>query len=135
MSKIISTLIICITFVNSTVAQDKPNVVFIAIDDLNDWIGCMKGHPQAKTPNIDRLAASGVLFTNTHCQAPICGPSRASIMTGLLPSTTGNYLQLNDREIKLANEAAKNSIFLPDYFEQFGYKTGCNRQIQLLFKS
>lgn len=123
MNKFISLLVACFTMFSFASAQEKPNVVFIAIDDLNDWIGCMKGHPQAKTPNIDKLAASGVLFTNTHCQAPICGPSRASIMTGLLPSTTGNYLQLNDREIKLANEAAKNSTFLPDYFEQFGYKT------------
>ena len=51
---------------------ERPNVLFIAIDDLNDWIGCLDGHSQAKTPNIDRLAKSGVLFTNAHCQAPIC---------------------------------------------------------------
>ena len=67
------------------------NVLFIAIDDLNDWVGCLGGHPQAKTPNIDRLAARGTLFTNAHCQAPLCNPSRSSLLTGLRPSTTGIY--------------------------------------------
>lgn len=123
MNKFISAFLGCIITVSAATAQQKPNVVFIAIDDLNDWIGCMKGHPQAKTPNIDRLAASGVLFTNAQCQAPICGPSRASIMSGLLPTTTGNYLQVRDVQIKKSNEASSNSVFLPDYFEQFGYKT------------
>ena len=69
----------------------KPNVLLIAIDDLNDWIGCMGGHPQAKTPNIDRLAARGVLFNNAHCQSPVCNPSRASMMTSLYPETSGIY--------------------------------------------
>lgn len=101
----------------------KPNVLFIAVDDLNDWIGVMNGHPQTQTPNIDKLASEGILFTNAHCQAPICGPSRASIMTGLMPTTSGNYLQLKDHEIKKANEITRKSIFMPDYFEQNGYKT------------
>ncbi|WP_406683263.1 sulfatase [Seonamhaeicola sp. MEBiC1930] len=104
-------------------SQDRPNVLFISIDDLNDWIGVMNGHPQAKTPNIDALANSGMLFTNAHCQAPICGPSRASIMTGLYPTTSGNYLQLSDKDIKKSNEETSKAIFLPDYFEQHGYKT------------
>jgi arylsulfatase A-like enzyme len=70
--------------------QDKPNVLFIAIDDLNDYVNCMNGSIQVPTPNIDRLARQGTIFTNAHCQAPICGPSRASIMTGLYPSITCN---------------------------------------------
>src|SRR3954465_7425057 len=69
----------------------RPNVLFIAIDDLNDWEGCLGGHPQVKTPNIDRLARRGTLFTSAHCQAPLCNPSRTSILTGLRPSTTGIY--------------------------------------------
>ena len=69
----------------------KPNILFITIDDLNDWVGCLAGHPQAHTPNIDRLAKRGVLFTNAHCQSPVCNPSRASLMTSSLPSTTGLY--------------------------------------------
>lgn len=104
-------------------AQERPNVLFIAVDDLNDWIGALNGHPQTRTPNMDRLAAEGVLFTNAHCQAPICGPSRASIMTGLYPTTSGNYLQLRDVDIQKANEAVQRAVLMPDYFEQHGYKT------------
>jgi len=70
----------------------RPNVLFIAIDDLNDWTGCLGGHPDVKTPNIDRLAARGVLFTHAYCSAPACNPSRASLLTGILPSTSGVYL-------------------------------------------
>src|SRR3982750_1935272 len=76
----------------STAAQAAPpNVLFIAIADLNDWIGLLGGAPQVKTPNMDRLARRGVLFNNAHCQAPLCNPSRASVLTGLRPSTTGVY--------------------------------------------
>jgi choline-sulfatase len=72
-------------------AASKPNVLFIAVDDLNDWVGCLKGHPQVQTPHMDRLAARGTLFANAHCQAPLCNPSRTSVLTGLRPSTTGVY--------------------------------------------
>ena len=70
-------LILCVLGVlaGSTPGTAKPNVLFIAIDDLNDWVGCLGGHQQAKTPNIDKLARRGVDFTNAHCQAPICNPS------------------------------------------------------------
>jgi len=104
-------------------AQEKPNILFIAIDDLNDYVGCMNGSIKAYTPNIDRLASRATLFTNAHCQAPICGPSRASIMTGLYPSTSGNYLQVNDTDIKKGNKTVAQSTFMPDYFENFDYKT------------
>ena len=97
-----------------------PNVLFIAMDDLNDWIGCMGGHPQAKTPNIDRLAKRGVLFTNAHCQGPICGPSRASLMTGLLPSTTGQY---NNSPHFREGQRLKNAVTLTQHFSANGYKT------------
>lgn len=69
----------------------QPNYLFIAIDDLNDWIGALGGHPQVKTPNIDRLARRGTIFTNAHTQAPLCNPSRVSVLTGRRPSTTGVY--------------------------------------------
>lgn len=71
--------------------ETRPNVLLIVIDDLNDWVGALGGHPQAHTPNIDALAERGVLFTNAHCQAPVCTPSRASLFTGRLPSSTGMY--------------------------------------------
>ncbi len=69
----------------------RPNVLFIAIDDLNDWIGCLGGHSQAATPNLDRLARSSVLFTNAHCAAPACNPSRTAVFTGRSPNVSGLY--------------------------------------------
>ena len=72
-------------------AHGKPHVLFIAIDDQNDWIGYLKGLRMVKTPHIDRWARDGTAFTNAHCQAPLCNPSRTSLMTGLRPSTTGIY--------------------------------------------
>lgn len=101
----------------------SPNVLMICVDDLNDWLGCMDGHPNAITPNMDRLASRGVLFTNAHCQAPICGPSRASIMSGMRPSTTGIYGQITDDKIRGASEATRNVVFLPEYFKNHGYHT------------
>ena len=103
--------------------QAQPNVLFIAVDDLNDWVGFLGGHPNAKTPNMDRLAERGVVFANAHCQAPICGPSRASLMTGLLPSTTGIYGQIKDQDIRKAGESARKATFLFEYFRDQGYKT------------
>ncbi|TWU62490.1 sulfatase [Crateriforma conspicua] len=88
-------LLFAVTFVGCNFgtldASEKPNILFIAIDDLNDWLGCYEGHPQAQTPHIDALAARGVTFTNAHCQAPICNPSRVSMFLGKRPSTTGMY--------------------------------------------
>ena len=118
-------IIIC-TSTLPTMAQTsagRPNVLFIAIDDLNDWLGSMGGNPNAKTPNMDALAARGVLFKNAHCQAPLCGPSRASIMTGLRPSTTGIYGMIDDNKIRSDNEVTSEIIFLPEYFKQQGYYT------------
>ena len=86
-----SALLSCCCMNVSAQEKAQPNVLLIAIDDLNDWIGCMGGHPQAQTPNMDRLAARGVLFNNAHCQSPVCKPSRASMMTSLYPSTSGVY--------------------------------------------
>lgn len=70
----------------------RPNVLFIAVDDLNDWIGALGGHPQVKTPNLDRLAARGVVFERAYCAAPACNPSRTALMTGIRPSTSGVYV-------------------------------------------
>lgn len=105
-------------------AEDSPlNVVMIIVDDLNDWVGVMGGHPDTKTPNMDQLAAEGTVFMNAHATAAICGPSRASVMTGLRPSTSGIYGQLSDKNIKKANAATENITFMSEYFAQHGYKT------------
>ncbi len=69
----------------------KPNVLFIAVDDLNHWVGYTGRNPQAKTPNIDRLSQRGVSFTRAYCAAPLCNPSRAALMSGKRPSTTACY--------------------------------------------
>ncbi len=85
----------CLLLTSPTLAQSqeakKPNILFISIDDQNDWIGCLGGHPQAQTPNIDRIASRGTVFLNAHCQSPLCNPSRTSLMTGRRPSSTGIY--------------------------------------------
>lgn len=69
----------------------KPNVLFIALDDLRDWVGYLGKSPQTRTPNIDRLAKMGVAFTRSYCAAPVCNPSRAALMSGLRPATSGVY--------------------------------------------
>ncbi len=103
--------------------EKHPNVLMLIVDDLNDWVGPLGGHPNAITPNIDRLANQATVFANAHASAPLCGPSRASIMTGLAPSTTGIYGHVNDNDIKSANQRAAQSIFISDYFRRHGYYT------------
>ena len=98
-------------------AQERPNVLFIAIDDLNDWIGCLGGHPQALTPNIDKLAGRGVLFTNAHCAAPACNPSRAAIFSGRMPTETGVW---NNQSGSLGKLYPKAQL-LPMAFRDAGY--------------
>ena len=96
----------------------RPNVLFIAIDDLNDWVGCLGGHPQVSTPNIDRLARRGVLFSNAHCQAPICNPSRVSLLTGVLPSTSGVYELDQPHHL---SPVLKEAVTLPAHYKAAGY--------------
>ncbi len=100
------------------VAADKPNVLFISIDDLNDWIGVLGGHPQAKTPNIDRLAASGVLFTQAYTAAPACNPSRAALMTGIAPHVSGVYL---NSQAWRPTPVLRNADSIPQHFRKHGY--------------
>src|SRR3954462_6346489 len=75
---------------------EKPNVLFIAIDDLNHWVGYLGRNKQTATPNIDRLAARGVRFTHAYCGAPSCTPSRSALLSGSRPGTTGIYDNYND---------------------------------------
>jgi len=111
-------LLLLSCFTQAATSADRPNVLFIAVDDLNDWVGCLGGHANAKTPSIDRFAASGVLFEQAYGPAPLCSPSRTSIMTGLRPSTTGIYGNLNwFRDIP----QFKDRVTIPQYFRQQGY--------------
>lgn len=76
-------------------APQRTNVLFISIDDLNDWVGYLGGHPQVQTPNIDRLAARATSFEHAYCNAPLCGPSRVSALTGMYPYVTGVFDHTN----------------------------------------
>lgn len=99
-------------------ARKRPNVLFIAIDDLNDWVGCLGGHPQAKTPNIDKLARKGTVFEQAYCAAPLCNPSRTSLLTGLRPSTSGIYC--NNGWFR-EHPKWGDWVTMPQYFHQQGY--------------
>ena len=100
----------------------RPNFIFIVADDLNDSIGVMGGHPQAKTPSIDALANAGAMFENAQVNSPICGPSRASFLTGLAPHTTGyygfNFIEDHWRD----NPTLKYSVTIPEHLRAHGYK-------------
>ena len=107
------------------VAQEKPatsyNVLFIAIDDLNDWVGCLGGNPQVKTPNLDRFAREGgIVFTKAYCPSTVCCPSRTALLTGKNAANTGVYG--NKQNLKLAPKA-KDVETLPEYFGNRGYHT------------
>ena len=94
-----------------------PNVLMISIDDLNDWIGPLGGHPQSQTPNIDALAKRGVTFRRAYCQAPACNPSRASLMTGMRPTTSGCY-----QNADVWRDAMPLAVTLPKHFMLHGYE-------------
>ena len=101
-------------------AAQRPNVVFIAIDDQNDWVGPLGGHSMAKTPNLDRLAACGTTFLNAHVQSPLCNPSRTSLMLSLRPTTTGIYgLAPWFRTLP----EWQDRVTLPQHFKAHGYRT------------
>ncbi len=89
----------------------KPNVLFIAVDDLNHWVGYLGRNAQTATPNIDRLAKRGVRFTHAYCAAPVCNPSRAALMSGLRPSTSGVYENNNDWRTAISKDLPLTTTF------------------------
>ena len=95
---------------------ERPNVLFIAVDDLNDWVGVMGGHPDTITPNLDRLARRGVLFANAHCAAPACNPSRVALLTGRRPHSSGVYV--NPQPWR---PVMPDVVTLPQHFMAHGY--------------
>ena len=96
--------------------KEKYNVLFIAVDDMNDWIGPFGGYPGIKTPNIDKLAKKGVIFKRAYCSAPACNPSRASLLTGVRPSTSGVYH--NNQPWR---PVLQDAVTIPQYFTANGY--------------
>jgi len=108
---------------NKTAKPTPPSVLFIAVDDLNDWIGCLGGHPDARSPNIDALAARGVLFERAYCAAPACNPSRAALLTGIAPYTSGVY-----RNPQPWRPAMPEAVTLPRHFMDHGFTVlGCGK--------
>lgn len=104
-------------------AAKRPNVLFIAVDDLNDWIGCLGGHPQTKSPHIDALAERGLLFTRSYCAAPACNPSRCALMNGKRPWTSGVYVNPQDWR-----KAMPDVLTMPQHFRNNGYTAvGCGK--------
>ncbi|MHC4745676.1 MAG: sulfatase-like hydrolase/transferase, partial [Planctomycetota bacterium] len=99
-------------------SERKPNVLFIALDDMNDWVGCLGGYSgKVHTPNLDRLARKGIKFTNAHSPSTVCNPSRTAIMTGLRPSTTGIY-----NNGQWWRPALPNVVTMPEFFRRNGYR-------------
>jgi len=96
--------------------DELPNILFIAVDDLNDWVGHLGGHPDVKTPNIDRLASQGVSFTRAYCSAPLCNPSRISLLTGVSPSRSGVYG--NGEKLR---DKMPDAVTLMQYLKSHGY--------------
>lgn len=109
--------VLCCSMVDAAESR-PPNVLFIALDDLNDWVGCLGGHPQTKTPNLDRFAKSGVLFRNAYCAAPSCNPSRSAIFSGLPPYRSGLY-----QNLQKLREVLPQAELMPRYFSNHGYRS------------
>ncbi|MEQ8785480.1 MAG: sulfatase [Pirellulaceae bacterium] len=99
-------------------AASPPNVLFLAVDDMKDWVNCLGGYEgTVHTPHIDWLARRGMLFTNAHCPSPKCAPSRAAVMTSLRPSTTGLY---DNGHWWYPN--LPDVVSLPAHFRRHGYR-------------
>ncbi len=117
------TVILCTSCIEAQTAKNKvenskkPNVLFISIDDLRPQLGCY-GNPQMKTPNMDALAEAGVTFTNTFCQVPTCGASRASLLTGIRPKKDRFTITRAS-----AQKEAPYAVTLPEHFKNNGYYT------------
>ena len=99
-------------------SQRQPNVLFIALDDLNDWIKLLSPSAPIQTPNIERLARRGTLFTRAYCASAACNPSRTSILTGLRPTTSGVYGNQSDWR-----RALPDAVTVPQHFKASGYRT------------
>ncbi len=102
--------------------HEKPNVLFISVDDLNDWEGSLGGNPQAQTPHMDKLFHESVLFTNAHCSQAVCTASRNSLLSGIHPSRSGWYVSTAAMR-KSYDEVMGDHKMLPQYFRDHGYET------------
>jgi len=118
MRRIITILFILSLIISCDSENKNPDILFIAVDDLNDWVNCLGGREGVFTPNLDHLAGEGMLFKNAHCTAPACCPSRTSVMTGVRPSTSGIYANKNEWR---KSPVLANAKTIPEYFREQGY--------------
>ncbi|MEP4078365.1 alpha/beta fold hydrolase [Haloferula sp.] len=100
----------------------KPNVLFISVDDLNDWEGALGGNALAQTPHMDRLFSQGTLFTNAHCSQAVCNASRNSLLSGIHPSSSGWYGSTTDMRNSYDRVMGDHKM-LPQHFRDNGYRT------------
>ncbi|MAI69844.1 MAG: iduronate-sulfatase and sulfatase 1 precursor [Rhodopirellula sp.] len=125
---ILYSFVILVTVINSMTklqaTEAQPDIVFIIVDDLNDWLGCLKGHPDARSPNIDALAASGMLFPQAYCNAPQCRPSRTSLNHGVYPFRTGTYFNA-----KFKGEKKITTPSLQQFFLNHGYRVASGGKV------
>lgn len=120
-NNLISTTLLSILFAVPAFNQSSPNIIFIALDDQNDWIGGFNGNPQAITPFVDKFCDEGaMIFYNAHCTAPVCGPSRSALLSGFRPERTGCY---GNAQNMLHSELVQQYATLPEYFSKNGYIT------------
>ena len=106
-------------------AAPRPDVLFIAVDDLNDYISPLDAHPGVRTPNLERLARRGVTFANAHCAAPACHPSRVAVMTGVHPVRSGLYLNLfgaHGPRWRDESPVLRDAVVLSAHFRAHGYR-------------
>lgn len=120
MKRMLATMLVGLAAVTA-IAEKQPNILFIAIDDMNDWTGFLGGHPQAQTPNMDELAKRGVNFSNAHCSAPGCSPSRNALLYGAEPFNSGLYA-FYDQE-GFSDKVLEGYTSLPEFFKSNGYTT------------
>lgn len=122
---ILTLLTAAILFSSTTQADEqRPDIVFIIVDDLNDWLGCLGGQPDAKSPNIDAFAASGMIFSQAYCNSPQCRPSRTSLFHGVYPFRTGTYFNARSKD-----EDTIPTPSLQAFFSSNGYRVASGGKV------
>ncbi|MGI9241660.1 MAG: sulfatase [Verrucomicrobiales bacterium] len=128
MNRIIQALAILVAMIalpSVGLGEDRrPDIVFIIVDDLNDWLGCLGGHPDAESPNIDALAAGGMLFSQAYCNSPQCRPSRTSLNHGIYPFKTGTYFNAKGK-----GEKKITSPTMQEFFSANGYRVASGGKV------
>ena len=104
-----------------SMGQDHPNVLLLMADDLNDYIGAFGGHPEVKTPNMDKFAASGIQFSNAHTNVPVCQPSRNSLFTGVYPHDSGDFgWTPMSKQVVLKHNKTMMEFFVENGYQSMG---------------